>query len=771
MSLQPTAGDALLERFHLLEELGSEGTTHLWLAEDQNMGERVALRVLAPELVSSEAARERMRQVCRQARRLAHPGMLRVYDVHADAHVCAISREYVPGSDVGTLRGRPAAEVVEAMLPVVEALEYAHANGMVHGDLKRSKIVGGSAGEWRVADFGLGPALRPGPAGAHLPAPGDDVIALGRLLRWLIPDTSTRPMDRPPAALLDVITRMVDPSCSNPLQHMRGVRIALEPFAARSTGTPAASSTVPLSVVSPASSTAATPRARTSSGAETITPICPVSSVTRSPAVSDGSSGGTDPGLSRRYRRSRIGPIAATVLGLLAATTLAVFFHLPRWVATQREDPTAPPAPAAPTPAVEGPAPDADAPPPELSDESKRLLIELITAHDALRARGAELWGGTEFQRASELRRQAENALQTRENVRASPLLQESLDLVRGLERQQPQIVAAALERAEAALVAQRQRESAREFALALQIDPDNAAAKQGAARVEALDDVLALMRSGAEAEHAGRLSEARDAYAAASKLDPRWKPARDALARVQTALSDQAYTRQMAAAVAAVAVGQLTEAQTAYRAALDARPDSKEARTGLAHIGELRRSQRIQDHRRQAEKAERNEDWQAAVSHYQSVLQLDADVAFAKSGLARSQERLQVTRRMAYLIEHPRELYDPTVASEARDLVATAERLQAGNPRLEAQRVQLQARITEAETPVRVVFESDDRTEVTVQRVGRLGTFARRELMLRPGTYVVRGVRRGYRDVRRTITVTPGNAPPPVLIRCSEEI
>jgi hypothetical protein len=59
----------------------------------------------------------------------------------------------------------------------------------------------------------------------------------------------------------------------------------------------------------------------------------------------------------------------------------------------------------------------------------------------------------------------------------------------------------------------------------------------------------------------------------------------------------------------------------------------------------------------------------------------------------------------------------------------------------------------------------------VTVTRVGRLGTLTRRTVELLPGEYVARGTRRGYRDVRRRFTVTPGAAPPSVVVRCEEAL
>jgi hypothetical protein len=69
------------------------------------------------------------------------------------------------------------------------------------------------------------------------------------------------------------------------------------------------------------------------------------------------------------------------------------------------------------------------------------------------------------------------------------------------------------------------------------------------------------------------------------------------------------------------------------------------------------------------------------------------------------------------------------------------------------------------------VVFESDTATEVVIRGVGTLGNFARRDVPLRPGRYIVVGRRNGYRDTRSEISVIPGRQQPVVEVRCTEKI
>jgi lactam utilization protein B len=78
---------------------------------------------------------------------------------------------------------------------------------------------------------------------------------------------------------------------------------------------------------------------------------------------------------------------------------------------------------------------------------------------------------------------------------------------------------------------------------------------------------------------------------------------------------------------------------------------------------------------------------------------------------------------------------------------------------------------VARADVPVQVAIRSDNVTQVTIYRIGALGTFEQRSLELAPGNYTVVGTRPGYRDVRRELNVTPGAVLEPVVIRCEEKI
>ena len=91
--------------------------------------------------------------------------------------------------------------------------------------------------------------------------------------------------------------------------------------------------------------------------------------------------------------------------------------------------------------------------------------------------------------------------------------------------------------------------------------------------------------------------------------------------------------------------------------------------------------------------------------------------------------------------------------------------------PRLSGQISRLGQLVENATRTVQVWLESDNLTAVTVYRVGRLGSFERKALELRPGDYTVVGTRAGYRDVRQMLRLRPGEEPAVLSIRCEEPI
>lgn len=163
-------GVVLADRYALEAELGAGGTGVVYRAADLTLGETVALKVMRPELLGDPRAAEELQRELRLARRVAHRNVVRMYDLGASRGVPFVTMEYVAGESLATLlaRGgalRPAA-VLALARQLVRALAAAHAQGVVHGDLKPANLLVAVDGTLKVADFGVATAARRPHAGA-----------------------------------------------------------------------------------------------------------------------------------------------------------------------------------------------------------------------------------------------------------------------------------------------------------------------------------------------------------------------------------------------------------------------------------------------------------------------------------------------------------------------------------------------------------------------------------------------------------------------------
>lgn len=238
-----------------------------------------------------------------------------------------------------------------------------------------------------------------------------------------------------------------------------------------------------------------------------------------------------------------------------------------------------------------------------------------------------------------------------------------------------------------------------------------------------------------------------------------------------QSRPQDDAFVRAMSDGLAALDRRDFAAAHDAFARADRLRPGSAEAADGLLRAEAGRRQAAVAEHRRQAELFEEAEEWRQALQRYDEVLAIDATVAFAQEGRRRAAARAELAEQIASHLARPQRLSDAVVLREAAELVDRAAEAVPAGPRHQGQVAALRGLVEAYSTPVRAVLRSDEETDVTVYKVGRLGTFDERVLELRPGTYTVVGSRRGYRDVRRQLVIEPGREPEPLVVRCEEEI
>ena len=389
----------------------------------------------------------------------------------------------------------------------------------------------------------------------------------------------------------------------------------------------------------------------------------------------------------------------------------------------------------------------------------------------ALEERGAAAWDAADFSAAQMQAAEANGAAAAGGIAIALQHLNQAEQLLAGVATKAPQALAVELKAGDAALAAGHQDVASQAYALARRIDPNSQRAVEGVRRAHLLSGVLPLLGDARRAESAHDYSRAAQDFSQALALDPGNPVAKEGLARANAAFGDDNYARSVGAGFAALGAGRLSEAQTDFQQALNFRPQGTEATEGLQRVSAAMQASRIASLRQQAAALEAQEHWRQAEAIYDTALQVDPSLAFAKHGKAHAEARAQLSGSLEQIIDHPDRLVFPAVRDEAVALLQEAREQTPEGPVLQSQVEQLAQLLPQLDRPVLLNLISDNSTQVTIPSIGVFGTFGRREIRLKPGTYTVIGTRDGYRAVHQEFTVEPGQQSVTITVSCSEPI
>ncbi len=147
------------KRYVIKRKLGSGGMAVVYLAEDQELGRPVALKLLDDRHASDEQFVERFRREAQSAAGLNHPNIVSIFDRGHAAGTYYIAMEYLDGRTLKELLVRngptPVPIAIDYARQILGALSFAHRNGIVHRDIKPHNIIVGSDGRLKVTDFGI----------------------------------------------------------------------------------------------------------------------------------------------------------------------------------------------------------------------------------------------------------------------------------------------------------------------------------------------------------------------------------------------------------------------------------------------------------------------------------------------------------------------------------------------------------------------------------------------------------------------------------------
>ncbi|MFB0564935.1 MAG: protein kinase [Candidatus Aminicenantaceae bacterium] len=159
-----STGSTFASRYEVIEELGQGGMGKVYKVLDKEVNEKIALKLLSPEIAADRKTIERFRNELKLARKIGHRNVCRMYDLSKEEGTYYITMEYVSGEDLKSTIKRvgqlSVGKAVSIATQVCEGLAEAHRLGVVHRDLKPQNIMLDKEGNARIMDFGIARSLK-----------------------------------------------------------------------------------------------------------------------------------------------------------------------------------------------------------------------------------------------------------------------------------------------------------------------------------------------------------------------------------------------------------------------------------------------------------------------------------------------------------------------------------------------------------------------------------------------------------------------------------
>src|SRR5437762_1338263 len=146
-------------RYRIVRKLGTGGMAKVYLAEDEVLGRRVAIKILDDRHAGDDQFIERFRREAKNAASLSHPNIVSIYDRGEAEGTYYIAMEYLDGRSLKELivaRGpAPVNVAIDYARQILAAIRFAHRHGIVHRDIKPHNVLVDAEGRLKVTDFGI----------------------------------------------------------------------------------------------------------------------------------------------------------------------------------------------------------------------------------------------------------------------------------------------------------------------------------------------------------------------------------------------------------------------------------------------------------------------------------------------------------------------------------------------------------------------------------------------------------------------------------------
>ena len=407
--------------------------------------------------------------------------------------------------------------------------------------------------------------------------------------------------------------------------------------------------------------------------------------------------------------------------------------------------------------------------------DAQLVLEKIVEIRDLLKSKSIEKWNAEKFNIALENISIGDDLYREGEYLRSIKQYREALDQLNNLKEDAAKIIESTIisannniEKLDSELTVEQTINS---INLAFAIDKNNESIKLLKERSLKLPDLFNKVMQSDQFISEQKYEDAFSVLSEAIMLDPYRKKTKTSMENLNKQIKEKTFIEFMSEGFEAMDQNNFSSARKVFNEALKTYPERPDVYDALNQLESRESSFQIKERIKNAEANESLENWSEAKKEYEALLESDNSLVSLKARLINVRIRAELDEQLENLINNPLTLRSDALHQKAKKLLKTAQGINQRGAKLEKQIESVSKIIVQARNPIPVNFFSDNKTKVTIFKIGSLGLFEKRTIELVPGKYVALGQRVGFRDVRLDFAIEPNEVDKNISIMCVESI
>ena len=407
--------------------------------------------------------------------------------------------------------------------------------------------------------------------------------------------------------------------------------------------------------------------------------------------------------------------------------------------------------------------------------DAQLVLEKIVDIRDLLKSKSIEKWNAEKFNIALENISIGDDLYREGEYLRSIKQYREALDQLNNLKEDAAKIIESTIisannniEKLDSELTVEQTINS---INLAFDIDKNNESIRLLKERSLKLPDLFNKVMQSNQLISEQKYEDAFSVLSEAIMLDPYRKKTKTSIESLNKQIKEKTFIEFMSEGFEAMDQNNFSSARKVFNEALKTYPERPDIYDALNQLESRESSFQIKERIKNAEANENLENWSEAKKEYEALLESDNSLVSLKARLINVRIRAELDEQLENLINNPLTLRSDELHQKAKKLLKTAQGINQRGAKLEKQIENVSKIIVQARNPIPVNFFSDNKTKVTIFKIGSLGLFEKRTIELVPGKYVALGQRIGFRDVRLDFAIEPNEVDKNISIMCVESI